>query len=133
MADHGEDRWRARPALAVLTRAALLVLPLLVALLVVRALHTFALGGVGPWVRLGLSAAAGIVVALLTERATRRLIPLPALLRMSMLFPGRAPSRLLVTRRASSSDELRRMLEARDPDPQQAATAMMALIGARGS
>ena len=124
------DRWQSRPVLAGLTRIALLGVPLAVALLVVRGLHQFALGSFAPLLQLVVSAVAGLVVAVLTERATRRFLPLPALLRMSMLFPGRAPSRLLVMRRASSNEELRRMLAARDPDPHQAATAMMALIGA---
>jgi HD-GYP domain-containing protein (c-di-GMP phosphodiesterase class II) len=116
--------------LAGLTRLGLLGVPLVAALLVVRLLHQFVLGGIAVWAQLAISVVAGIVVALLAERATRRFLPLPALLRMSMLFPGRAPSRLLVTRRAGSNEGLSRMLAARDPDPQQAATTMMALIGA---
>jgi hypothetical protein len=131
MGDEDEKhRWHSRPVLAGLTRTVLFAVPLALAVLAVRALHQFVLGDFAPWLQLAVSAVVGIVVALLTERATRRFLPLPALLRMSMLFPGRAPSRLLVTRRAGSEAALRRMLEARDPDPQQAATAMMALIGA---
>ncbi len=68
--------------------------------------------------------------ALVTERALRRFLPLAMLLRMDMAFPGRAPSRFAVARKARSQDQLMAMLAERDAGPQQAAHAMMTLLAA---
>jgi hypothetical protein len=54
-----------------------------------------------------------IVIAL--ERAGRRLLPLAALLNLTMLFPDRAPKRFAVARRVGKPRDLQRQLqEARD-------------------
>ena len=51
------------------------------------------------------------VAFVLSERFARRALPLTALLKMSLLFPGQAPKRLAVARRAGSTRELSRRLE----------------------
>ena len=49
------------------------------------------------------------LAAAAVDAAARRLLPLSALLRMSMLFPDRAPSRLVTARRAASRRAQRRV------------------------
>jgi len=63
---------------------------------------------------------ASVLVCLALERVTRRLLPLAALLKLSMLFPDRAPSRFKVARRALSVE---RLAERAADGPQDAATA----------
>ncbi len=46
-----------------------------------------------------------------TERLARRMLPLAVLLKMGMAFPGRAPQRLAVARRAGSVRDLHRRVE----------------------
>lgn len=72
--------------------------------------------GVGPTL---LSFTAVSLVMLLTimamERAGRRLLPLAALLNLSLLFPDRAPKRFAIARRVGRPRDLQRQLqEARD-------------------
>ena len=50
-------------------------------------------------------------MCLLVERLTRRLLPLAALLKLSMLFPDRAPSRFKIARKAVSTKTLEKELE----------------------
>jgi titin len=52
------------------------------------------------------------VVYLLTNRLARRALPLAALLRMTLVFPDQAPTRMAVARRAGSTRALERQLEA---------------------
>ena len=54
---------------------------------------------------------ASTLVLLACERLARRALPLAALLKMGMLFPGVAPKRLAVARRAASTRDLERRLE----------------------
>jgi HD-GYP domain-containing protein (c-di-GMP phosphodiesterase class II) len=56
-----------------------------------------------------------LVTIIALERAGRRLLPLAALLNLSMLFPDRAPKRFAVARRVGKPRDLQRQLrEARD-------------------
>ncbi|GAB2689877.1 hypothetical protein GCM10027194_25230 [Thalassiella azotivora] len=84
------------------------------------------------WVHVTVLLGAGVAVALLTERLSRRLLPLAVLLRMTMLFPDRAPSRIAVLRGATSTRQLTERL--RDPDRDAATTArlMLSLVTALG-
>jgi hypothetical protein len=98
--------------LATVVRFAVLGGPLLMAVLVVQTLHSFALERLS-WplvVDLVAMALTAFAAGALTERATRRLLPLPGLLRMSMLFPDRAPSRLRVAKLGSSNKQLEQLL-----------------------
>ena len=79
--------------------------------------------------------AASTVVLVLVDRAARRLLPLAALLKLSMLFPDVAPKRLSVARRAGSVRSLQtRLDEARalgqDDEPTRAAEVILSLVGA---
>ncbi|MGA8296465.1 MAG: HD-GYP domain-containing protein, partial [Acidimicrobiales bacterium] len=105
------NRWRSRPVLSTLLSGAAIAVPLagsiLVAIVVGRVLHRGAAvtEEVAWWsVVLGSSTVAFIGL----ERLCRRLLPLAALLKMTMLFPDRAPKRFKVAWRAASVRNLER-------------------------
>jgi hypothetical protein len=69
------------------------------------------------------------------DRALRRLMPLAALLEMSVLFPGQAPTRFSVARQAGATRQLEELVaKARESDentePVIAASRILALVGA---
>ena len=123
-----EQAWAAKPGLSRLLRIAISVFPLACALAsttVARRLlpvpdSTGAL--VAQWVVLLVL---GVGVAIGTERIARRFLPLAALLKLSMLFPSRAPSRFKVARQAGS---LRQLETSEDDDPDDAAATILALV-----
>jgi len=61
------------------------------------------------WV--GVIAAASLLTLLGVERAARRVLPLAALLDLSLIFPDRAPARFAVARRTGRPSELRASLQ----------------------
>ena len=73
-------------------------------------------------------------VVTVVERVGRRLLPLAALLQLSLLFPDRAPSRFAVALRAGSTrrlaDRLLDVERAADRQPIHTAEAMLGLVGA---
>ena len=94
--------WRPRPVVAVLVRVVLLTLPLAAsaaaAYLVGRQLPA---GAVDRWWGLTTVLVACVLTGVLFERATRRLLPVALLLKLTLVFPDRAPSRLKVARQAA--------------------------------
>lgn len=132
------DRWRARPVLGSSLRAVVFVLPIAAAAAAsagAAQLLPAPVGLVGVtlwWIGvITLSVLALVVV----DRALRLLLPLAALLRLSILFPDRAPSRLAVARRAGRVRDLRKQLEeARerglDDQPTRAAETILSLVAA---
>ncbi|HMC52489.1 MAG TPA: HD domain-containing phosphohydrolase [Acidimicrobiales bacterium] len=128
----GGERWTGRPVLGWMLGALALLMPVFVSM-VVAWLVGHAYHRRPGWsqallwwaVVLGMSTLA-LVAA---DRLCRRVLPLAALLRMSMVFPDRAPNRLAVARRAGSTADLQRRLEAGtfDGEPAQAATAVLAM------
>ncbi|MGQ0520528.1 MAG: HD-GYP domain-containing protein [Actinomycetota bacterium] len=129
-----EPRWDRRPVLAAGLRSLALAIPLL-ASLVAAWLMARTLGapvGAGEhilwWVGV-LAASLGALVVF--DRAARRLLPLAALLRLSLVFPDRAPSRMGVALRSGSTKRLQaRELEALqrgDLEPAEAAHTILAL------
>ncbi|HTN79730.1 MAG TPA: HD-GYP domain-containing protein, partial [Acidimicrobiales bacterium] len=105
---HAAGHWHARhgAALAVRIVAALIpiVLSIAAACLVSRSIGPARLGTIG-WVLPGIVA---LVVVFLTERVCRRLLPLASLLRLTLVFPDRAPSRLSIALRTGTVKQLRR-------------------------
>jgi hypothetical protein len=90
------------------------------------------LGVIGRWL---LMVAASTTALVLVERAARRLMPLATLLRLSIVFPDCAPSRLALARRAGSTRTLQRTIsEARatgvDDQPSRAANRIITLMAA---
>ncbi len=90
--------------------------------------------GPGQLGRLAGLLAAGWVVSWVAHRAAQRLLPLAALLEMSLCFPAVAPSRLRLAQRVSSATALA-ALTAAPPDEtaQNAAERMLTLITALAS
>lgn len=138
--DGGQPRWVARPAVALFLRAVAVVLPIAggigAAVALARILpEPGSLGGlVGWWA--AVLAVSGASVFLL-ERAGRRLLPLAALYRMTLVFPDRMPSRYKIARQAGRVRDLQdRVREARehglDDDPTQQAETVLALITGLG-
>ncbi len=74
--------------------------------------------------------AVSIVVCMSVERVTRRLLPLAALLKLSMLFPDRAPSRFKVARRAMSTERAAKGSPGGTTDAASSAERALALITA---
>jgi putative nucleotidyltransferase with HDIG domain len=86
-------------------------------------------------VQWGFLFAASTAVLLLVDRASKRLLPLAALLKLSMLFPDSAPKRLTVARKSGSIRNLEARLEeakalGADDEPTRAAEVILALVGA---
>jgi hypothetical protein len=73
-----------------------------------------------------------VVVSLLVSRLTMRLMPLAVLLRMTMIFPDRAPSRVKVARISTSAHDIGRRLHSRSADESEAALTMLSLVSALG-
>lgn len=127
-------QWEARPALAVLLRVAITVVPIVVVTLAAWQIH-LALGppdvlidGVARWVALST----GCTVAIrLLDRFAKRLLPLTVLLRMTVVFPDDVPSRFRVAMRYGTTRQLARDVEAGtldDTTPQMAAERLLGLV-----
>jgi len=133
-----DDRWHGRPVLSALVRLAVFIVPIILS--IVAATITAHLLPrprasswlVGWWVTV---LAVPTVVLMATDRLARRALPLAVLLKMTMVFPDRAPKRLAVARKAGSTRDLaRRVEEARtqgiEDEPVVAAEKILALAGA---
>ncbi len=132
----GERRtWVPRPLAALGVRGIVLLLPLGTAVVATAALsHVFrrpdGWGPVSLWCA-GITVAATVVL-FLVDRLARRLLPLAALLKLSLAFPDQTPSRLSVALRAGSTSGLERRLEdfaagRLDAEPAKAATTILSL------
>ena len=112
----GSDRWAARTGLAILVGGAIVVAPIAIAFAVsflVVHLVPRPSGGPVEWLWLALILATPWLVYAGARRLARRALPLAALLRLTLVFPDRAPSRLSIARRAGGTRALERQL-ARD-------------------
>jgi hypothetical protein len=107
-------RWRPRWGAALAVRALAFLIPLVAgyfagAYAADRLAQPSTVTGVAFWWVFVIAVAS--VAAHLVDRYTRRLIPLSGLLRMTMAFPDKAPSRFRVAQRASNVTVLRRRIE----------------------
>lgn len=114
--EQGSDnaRWQGRPWLSALVSAAIFTLP--IALSIVAATITSHLlprphGTIPTLMWWATVLAVPIVVLVGTERIARRALPLAVLLKMTMVFPDRAPKRFAIARRAGSTRDLARRIE----------------------
>lgn len=97
-----DHRWQARPVLAAVLRCVLLAVPLLASSATVfAASRALPADTTRTWWGLGLLLVVGLAVAVILERGARRLLPIALLLKLSMIFPDRAPSRLRLARAAA--------------------------------
>jgi putative nucleotidyltransferase with HDIG domain len=131
------SRWRPRARLGIAVSLAAFVLPLLAAVGVASLLAQVIArpDGTGRVILWWLGILASSMVAMgIVELLSRRLLPLAALLKMTMLFPDRAPSRLAVARRAGSTRELARRTHEREGggsrEPIEVAAGILALAAA---
>jgi putative nucleotidyltransferase with HDIG domain len=132
----GEGRsWRPRPLAAFTVRLVARLLPLLASIastaVLVRLVPrpTGVTAAVLWWAGVFVGAS---VVLLAVDRAARRLLPLAAMLQLSLAFPDQTPSRLSVALRAGSTSTLERRLGdlrsgQMDGEPAQAATTILSL------
>lgn len=106
--------WSRAPAVARALRVATHVLPVLTAWLAVRGTSHWYLRPGGP---LGLVAwlvqaiAVSVAVSTAVDHLARRLLPLAALLNLSLAFPDEAPSRFGIALRAGSAKRLQERLD----------------------
>ncbi|MCP3993777.1 MAG: HD domain-containing protein, partial [bacterium] len=132
-------KWESRKWASRILRVAVFVVPLLIgviaATIVARAIpgyDRFFFGGVLWWtVVLGSS----FITVNFADRLARKFLPLAALLDMSLVFPGVAPSRVKVAMRTWTTAQLqKRIAEARDlgidDDPTRAGETVLLLVAA---
>ncbi|MGH2768195.1 MAG: HD-GYP domain-containing protein, partial [Actinomycetota bacterium] len=117
----GSRRWRSRPVLSALVRLAIFVIPILGAMAAASAVQILLpepqglLHLVAWWAGL---LASSLLAFWGAGRLAARLLPLAALLRLSLLFPHAAPSRPAIARKASTVRHLKKLLA----EPQEART-----------
>jgi HD-GYP domain-containing protein (c-di-GMP phosphodiesterase class II) len=107
------DEWTRRPGLSRALRAAIFLGPILASLLIAILLNNSLPHGHGLLTAvlvIGIVAVGSFVTLVLFERAARRLLPLAALLNVSLLFPDRAPARFAVARRTGTPRQLQEQL-----------------------
>ncbi|MDQ6651027.1 MAG: HD-GYP domain-containing protein, partial [Actinomycetota bacterium] len=132
------QRWVGHPVAAMLVRLAVVLVPpgtaVAAAAAVSRRLPSpHGLAADVLWWSVLLALSTAVLVA--ADRVLRRVLPLAALLQMSVLFPGRAPSRFAVARQAGSTRRLgelvrRAELAALRSEPVLAAERILALVAA---
>jgi len=112
--DAALGQWKPHPALAVGVRVLVTALPPLGAIAFGLAAARWASAGrlgMNIWVWLAVEVAASAVLLVVAGRACRRLLPLSSLLRMTVYFPDRAPSRFAVAHRRYSPHVLHQRVE----------------------
>lgn len=133
-------RWDAKPRLSRLITSLVFIVPICAALagtLLVNALLPAPQGVVGHLVWWLALLAGGMIPMQLTLMVARRALPLAMLLRLSLTFPDKAPSRYEVAKRANRTRDLHREVWAArsagvTPTRIQAASQVLALVSAVG-
>ena len=126
-ANEAERRWRDQRAVNWLLRVLVLLVPLAAAILTSSVLSRLlpapqTSGAALLWWVTVLGSATLIMHR--TDRGARKLLPLAVLMRLSLLFPDRAPSRVRVLRKAGSINRLAEAMEdARTTGEEDLATA----------
>ncbi len=114
-ATHAYDRsWAGRPAIARALRILAYLLPTLTsfaATFYISRNHPPHELGIPSWQWWILVLAIGVIVLLVTEKASRRLLPLAALFKISLVFPDEAPSRYRVAMRTGTTRQMQRRIE----------------------
>jgi HD-GYP domain-containing protein (c-di-GMP phosphodiesterase class II) len=114
MGSEPTNKWQGRPWLARALRIAVRVVPFVMSVGAAYVLASFvppARTVPGAIVRLLAIAAVATLVLYAADRLTRRLLPLAALLDLTLLFPDQAPSRYRLALRTGGTAELRRRLD----------------------
>ena len=114
----GRQRWSGRPVLANALSVATFAAPIVASIVAAKVVASVLPRPVGVshaiyWWLAIMGTSTGVLAV--CERVARRAVPLTALLKMTMAFPDRAPSRLKVARRVGSTKNLeRRLAEAQE-------------------
>ncbi|MFV2038976.1 MAG: HD-GYP domain-containing protein, partial [Acidimicrobiales bacterium] len=127
-----QDRWASRCLLAWIVRTAIFLVPLAASVTIVIIAARVVpkppnlVGTVIWW--FGITAAATLALRF-TERALRRFLPVVAFLRLSLVFPDKAPSRFRMAIRSGTVKQLQRRYEGHDlaSTPQTAAETLLTL------
>jgi HD-GYP domain-containing protein (c-di-GMP phosphodiesterase class II) len=126
------DRWERRPGLSRALRLAIFFGPILASLAIATLISALLPKASGPWNAafwILVVAAGSFATLILFERAARRLLPLAALLNVSLLFPDKAPARFAVARRTGSPRDLQaQLLAARASGKSDDARGMQSVI-----
>ena len=138
MKEHApEQRWQAKPVWAAVIRIVAFLVPIVASIVFVNlASRAVAMPTSSLWLFLawwiGLSAAAtGVLLGV--DQLARRLLPLAALFKLSLVFPDRAPSRFETARRTGTVESLEeRLAEAtkagKTATPVEAAKELLSLV-----
>jgi len=113
------DGWTARTRLAGLVSISVFLLPVVVAIAAATGLVHLISEPRSGWGEVAWWAVVIIAPWLIyfgAARLARRALPLAALLRMTLVFPDRAPSRMAVARRAGSTRALERQIRAAETE-----------------
>ena len=131
-ADQDRTRWQARPTLARALCLTVFVVPVTGSYVVTR-LAAPLVAGIPIFGRILALGVLAVIVGFVAERFFRRVLPLAALLRMTMLFPDHAPSRFKLARAAGQTAIL---VERARVHPEEtageAATRILGLLTALG-
>jgi HD-GYP domain-containing protein (c-di-GMP phosphodiesterase class II) len=132
------ERWRTRPALSIAVRVAAALIPVAASVIATRLASDLiarprSAGAAAMWWASMLGLATVVVFSI--ERLTRRMAPLAALLKLSLVFPDRAPSRFSVALRSGTVRQLQDRYETVKRDglgatPAEAARTVVELVGA---
>lgn len=132
MVDDGHTRWRSRRGVALALRGVVLFAPVAVCVALSFAVTRLIPAPHAMAARVGWLATVVVVCSLIAwpaRRQLRRLLPLAALLELSILFPGEAPTRWRVAREAGSLRHLELLASGLpDTEPVKAATTILALV-----
>ena len=132
-----DRQWQPHPARAAALRALAFGLPLVVSVIVgivVGALMPAPDSTASLVLWWGAVLGSSTLAVYAADRVTRKVLPLATLMRLSILFPDRAPSRLKVARKVSGSRAIATELAKAGmaTDRQEAAETILALVGALG-
>lgn len=108
-----QQRWHGHPWLSRGIRLAIFLIPISLSVtLSLLAAHFYgpARLGMNRWLWWVLVAAASTVVLLIADHFVRRLLPLTALLKMTLIFPDHAPSRFGLALRTGTTKQLERLV-----------------------
>lgn len=134
--DRDERQWRPRRGVGALVRLVSYALPILVAAVVVRLAETIVARPRGTLALTAWLVALAILATVtvrIVDHASRKLLPLSALLRLSLVFPDHAPSRFALALRSGSGRALQRAVDSAStvdefPAPQEAAETLVTLV-----
>ena len=141
MAATERDRWTARPFLAGLIRALVVIVPAVAGALASWEVSRIWTEPSGFWAVFSwfvVLVAVAVAVVLLVQRVARKFLPLAWLFSLTMAFPDRTPSRLVTARRAASRRARHQALErlrqhGLGDDPAEASEAALVLVAALGA